>query len=425
MSCFDLAKRTVDASLRALAALMVIVALGPYRTMAQEPLLSLHGQPITTLDDWQERREQIKGLVLQHIYGFMPEAPKWTASLTNETQFPERNVHCKEIAIDLFKDGALTRTIHLSLFIPLNASGPVPVFLSLNKCGNFTVTDLADVSVFSENILHPHCEKWMEKEGGQLEDLRGYKKNFWTIDTLLSRGYAFATFHESDIAADVDDLEQGIFPFYPELKKPDGWRVISAWAWGLQRAVDYLLTDENIDPDRIALFGHSRRGKAALLAAALDERVAMVVPHQSGTGGMALGKKHPMETIKRITTTFPHWFNDNYAEYGKHPKELPIDQHYLIALVAPRPLLETVGTTDVWSSFGFSLKAMRLASPVYDLYQKEGMIGNGKLSKKKQFGTKSMGNLLQIRRPYFHTMNGDYWSYILDFADRKLKPAEK
>lgn len=392
---------------------------------AQDSLLLLNGKQINSLADWNLKREQIKQQIQEHVYGFAPVAPKWESTVTKEVRIEERNVLYKEVSIQLFRDEKLTRTIHLSMFIPLNASGQVPVFLSLNKCGNFTVTDLSESSVFSENILHPQCEKWMRKEGGQLEDLRGYKENFWTIDTLLNRGYAFVTFHESDLAADINALDQGIFPFYPELQKPDGWRVISAWAWGLQRAVDYLITDENIDPDRIALFGHSRRGKAALLAAALDERVAMVVPHQSGTGGMALGRKHPMESIKRITTTFPHWFNDRYAEYGKHPKELPVDQHYLIALVAPRPLLETVGTIDIWSSFGLSLKAMQLASPVYELHQKDGLLGNGKLSKKKQFATKSIGNLLQIRRPYFHTMNGDYWSYILDFADRKLRKNEK
>lgn len=390
-----------------------------------DSLLFLNNRPIATLHDWQLKREAIKEQVQQHIYGFMPEAPKWESSVTKEVRIEARNVVYKEVAIQLYKDDVPTRIIHLSLFIPLNATGRVPVFLSLNKCGNFTVSDLSDVSAFSGDLLHPQCEKWMQKEGGQLEDLRGYKTDFWTIDTLLNRGYAFATFHESDIAADINSFDQGIFPFYPELSRPDGWKVIAAWAWGLHRAVDYLLTDESIDPDRIALFGHSRRGKAALLAAALDNRVAMVVPHQSGTGGMALGKKRPMESIRRITKAFPHWFNDNYKEYGKHPKSLPIDQHYLIALVAPRPLLETIGTTDVWSSFGLSLKAMQLASPVYKLYQKDGLIGNGKLSKKKQFGNMPIGNLLQIRRPYFHTMNGDYWSFILDFSDRKLKPVDK
>ena len=388
---------------------------------AQDSLLFCNGNSVRTLADWELKRERIKNQVQEHIYGFMPEAPNWESSVTKEVRLEERNVLYREVSIHLFKEEKPTRTIHLSLFIPLNVSGQVPVFLSLNKCGNFTVSNLSGASVFSENLLHPKCEEWLEKQGGELENLRGFKKDFWTIDTLLNRGYAFATFHESDIAADINSLEQGIFPFYPELEKPNGWKVIAAWAWGLQRAVDYLVTDENVDPNRIVLFGHSRRGKAALLASAFDERVAMVVPHQSGTGGMALGRKHPMESIKRITRAFPHWFNDNYADYGKHPKDLPIDQHYLIALAAPRPLLETVGTIDVWSSFGLSRKAMKMASPVYELYQKEGLIGSGKLSKKKQFGTKQIGNLLQIRRPYFHTMNGDYWSFILDFADLKLK----
>lgn len=281
----------------------------------------------------------------------------------------------------MYRGSIPTRTIRLSIFIPADKSKPVPVVLAINKCGNPTVSSLAEVGAYHDRILHPLCEREMKKRGGTVESLWGIQNDYWTLDTLLKRGYAFATFHDSDIGADTNSLEQGIFPFYPELKNETGWKLISAWAWGLQRAVDYLVTDKLIDSTRIILFGHSRRGKAALLAAALDERVAMVVPHQSGTGVMALGKDHPMESIRRINQTFPFWFNDRFKTYSRKPKTLPLDQHYLLALMAPRPVIETVGTLDIWNSFWLSLKTLRLVSPVYEMYGKQGLTAAGKYRK--------------------------------------------
>lgn len=354
----------------------------------------------------------------------MPEAPKWEATILKEVFVKEKNIIYKEVAIQLYNEKVPTQVIRLSLFIPADQEKPVPVVLTLNKCGNQSVSTIAEVSTFQDRILHPYCKKIMDKKDGTVESLRGIRKDYWTLDTLFKRGYAFATFHDSDIGADTNSLEQGIFPFYPELKADTGWKLISAWAWGLQRAVDYLVTDKNIDPKRVMLFGHSRRGKAALLAAALDERVAMVIPHQSGTGGMALSKKHPMETVKRINKTFPFWFSDRFKMYANHLRKLPLDQHYLLALMAPRPVVETVGTWDPWSSFWLSRKTLKLASPVYELYNKKGVVAKGKISKRKNLDTMKSAQLLQIRRPYGHNMNGDYWNFILDFADLKFCDCE-
>jgi len=390
---------------------------------AQDSLLYHNGKKITSVNDWETKRKpELKNLALENIYGFMPPLPKWKAEVTREEVLQQPNIIYKEVAIQLFKDSMPSREIHLSLFIPAaHQSKPVPVILALNKCGNITVSGIAQVSLFDDRTLHAFCLKEKYKRDGTDESLRGLQKDFWALDTLLKRGYALATFHEADIAADLNTFQQGIFPFYPELKNDTGWGVIAAWAWGMQCAVDYLVTDKHIDAQKIILYGHSRRGKAALLAAALDERVAMAVPHQSGTGGMALSKKHPLESVKRINKSFPFWFNQRFKTFAKHPKSLPLDQHYLLALMAPRPVLETVGKWDVWSSYWLSLKTLRLVSPVYDLYQAEGLKGKGKLSKRKNLTSENTGNLLQVRRPYKHTMNADYWNFILDFADMKLK----
>ncbi len=393
--------------------------------VCQNSLLYYGGKKITSVADWENfRKEEIKNRALSSVYGFMPETPVWNSKITKEVFIAEKNIVYKEVSIQLLRNAQPTREIRLSLFIPANRNKPLPVVLALNKCGNHTVSSLKETSIFSDRIFHPYCKKAMKKNDGTIESIRGLRNEYWSLDTLLKRGYAFATFHDSDIGADTNSLEQGIFPFYPELKNDTGWKLISAWAWGLQRAVDYLVTDKQIDSTRIILFGHSRRGKAALLAAALDERVAMVVPHQSGTGGMALSKKQPMETVRRINKTFPFWFNDKFKSFGKNPKLLPLDQHYVAALMAPRPVLETIGTLDVWSSFNLSLKTLELASPVYELYGKTGLVGNGKVSQRKEITKQKTGQLLQVRRPYGHDMNGDYWNFIVDFADLKLCDCE-
>ena len=402
--------------------LFFLALFSPFFCYTQtDSLLYLNGQKITSIEAWGQRKPQLKQLILENIYGYMPEKPKANYTILKSIYAKEKGIHYKEIAIQLFKDTLPTRVIRLAVFLPSDKQSQIPIVLAINKCGNLTITDIEEVTAYTDRELHPACYKLCEKNTAVPEGLRGTRKTYWSIDTLIKRGYGFATFHDSDVGADVKSLEQGIFPFYPELINDTGWQLISAWAWGLQRAVDYLVTDEQVDKSRIIVFGHSRRGKAALLASALDERVAMVVPHQSGTGGMALGKKNPMETIYRINKTFPYWFNERFKYHSKHKKTLPIDQHYLAALMAPRPLIETIGSRDYWSSYWVSLKTLRLISPVYGLYGKKGLLGKGFIKKRREISEENIGTIIQVRRPYKHTMNGDYWNYILDIADMKLK----
>lgn len=404
-----------------LATIFLLIMSFPCFGIAQDSLLYFNGEKIISVAEWEKKRPLIKKQFLHLVYGEMPAVPTMKFSIIRQVEIPLKNIIYKEVAIDLFKEDVFTRQIRLALFLP-KSELKVPVVLALNKCGNQTVSNIKQVTAYNDRLLHNYCAKQINKQDGDTpESIRGLKKDFWALDSLFNRGYGFATFHESDIGADIDTLNQGIFPFYPELDNEHGWKLISAWSWGLQRAIDYLHTDELIDTNKIIAFGHSRRGKTALLTAALDERVDMVVPHQSGTVGMALSKGRPMERPRRINKTFPNWFSDSFKELAKKPKKrLSFDQHYLVALVAPRPLLETVGTRDYWSSYWVSKKTINKASPVYELYGKKGVVGKGKLKKKKDFNSQKESNLLQVRRPFGHTMNGDYWSYILDFIELKL-----
>jgi hypothetical protein len=169
------------------------------------------------------------------------------------------------------------------------------------------------------------------------------------------------------------------------------------------------------------LIGHSRRGKTALLAAALDDRVALVVPHQSGTGGMALSRDSEQETVERINRVFPHWLSDRFTEFDQDVDRLPFDQHALVALVAPRPLLDTEGAQDPWANFPRALDTLKAADPVYKLLGAPGLQGTGLIQDDDPVVGPNFGTILQCRLDIQHTLNRAYWERILDYADAHLK----
>ncbi len=182
----------------------------------------------------------------------------------------------------------------------------------------------------------------------------------WSVEYAIDRGYAIATFYDGDIDPDKNDPADGVQPHFRkpnESRVDDEWGTIRAWAWGLSRVVDYLLTRSDIDANRICATGHSRLGKTALVAAAFDERIALVAPHQSGTGGCALSRDNDQETVERINRVFPHWFDDVFKKFVHREDRLPIDQHLLMCLVAPRPIFDTEGLQDKWSNSGNAFRA--------------------------------------------------------------------
>src|SRR5262249_47270523 len=192
---------------------------------------------------------------------------------------------------------------------------------------------------------------------------------------------------------------------------------IAAWAWGVQRLVDYLVTDPDIDAKRIAVVGHSRLGKTALLAAAFDERIALAIPHQAGCGGTAPSRGTVGESVERINTSFPHWFNANFKKFNGRPERLPFDQHCLAALCAPRPVLFTNAVEDTWANPAGQFEVLKAADPVYRFLGVDGL------------AAKEMpppGQLVNSRLGYYiragkHSMTRDDWKVFLEFADKWLK----
>jgi hypothetical protein len=393
----------------------------PVQETLPSPFLQMDGTEIKTQEDWYtKRRPELKKLFQHYVYGYLPEVGGINSSnksVTKEVLDGKASLLQVDIRIK-----ALSRkapSIHLAVFIPNHVEGPAPVFLGINKCGNQTVISDPNIRTQSHEWIHQTC-------GEDPEAIRGTKTDYWNVEYLIDRGYAFATFQVADIDPDRNNFRDGIHPWMRgySMEDPDSnWGTIAAWAWGFHRAIDYLETVKTIHPEKIAIIGHSRRGKTALFAAAMDERVALVVPHQSGTGGMALSRNNDQESVERITRVFPHWFNEQFKKFGDGKEtRLPVDQHLLTALVAPRPLLDTAGLKDTWANFESAHRNQQAASKVYEFLGVKGIVGSGILQNDDAINSETAGRLLQFRLDSKHTLTKAYWRAILDFADLHLNP---
>ena len=390
----------------------------PTQSELPDPLRMRDGRPVTTREQWlTQRRPELKALFEHYMYGRAPAAPEIRVRVEREDkQYFGGKATKKELAIEFGPLG--TPPIHLLLVIPNKRTAPAPVFVGLNFCGNHTV--LGDPAIALPTIWMPeHCPGC---EGNRAHDEgRGKQVDVWAIEQSIDRGYAVATAYSGDLDPDKPDFTDGVHPHFLKAGQTapadDEWGCIAAWAWGISRIVDYLVTDADLDPRRIAVVGHSRLGKTAILAAAFDERIALAIPHQAGCGGTAPSRGTVGESVEQINDRFPHWFCGNFKPFNKQIEKLPFDQHCLAALVAPRPLLYTNAVEDEWAIPQGQFSMLLAAEPVYRLLEAGGLDDRTM----PEVGRLSSGVLGFQIRPGKHSMTREDWQGFLDYADLRLK----
>jgi hypothetical protein len=399
------------------------VSMLPAHPDLPDPLVMLDGSRVTTREQWfNKRRPELKELFQHYMYGYLPAPEKIEAKLEREDRKAlGGKATLREVTIRFGPTG--TPPIHLLLVVPNERKGPTPVFVGMNFSGNHAL--VKDPAVRLPTVWmypgHPGVKDNRATDAG-----RGAETDVWDLEGAVDRGYAVATFYNGDVDPDRPDVREGIQPHLKPGEKPGphDWGTIAAWAWGIHRAVDYLVTDKDLDRERIIVVGHSRLGKTALLAAAFDDRIALAIPHQAGCGGTAPSRQNnpKVESVKRINTSFPHWFDGTFKEFNDQVERLPFDQNCLVALVAPRPVLFSNAVEDVWANPDGQFEVLRAADPVYRL------LGAGGLGAKEK---PEVGKLLDSQLGYFirpgkHSMTREDWKAFRDFADKHLgKPGEK
>jgi hypothetical protein len=318
------------------------------------PFLFEDGTRVKTPDDWAKRRAELKELFLKYEYGHPPvESVPVTATTISATN----------VTLHVGTEGKLT--VPLVLNLP-SGKGPFPVIVTGDLCWGRVKPDIEAM--------------------------------------VIARGYGLCEFDRTNFAADSKDRSTGIYLLDPQCDAGGS----AAWAWGYSRVIDYLLTRPDVDATKIIISGHSRGGKAVLLAGALDERVALTNPNASGSGGggcfRVQGPKS--ETLEKIVTKFPYWFGPGFGDFIGHVDQLPFDQHELKALVAPRALLTTESVDDLWANPSGSQMTFLASKVAFDW-----------------LGAGDKTGIHYRHGGHAHTVED--WTALLDFADAKLrgKPA--
>ncbi len=397
----------------------------PVQPTPPDPLVRFDGQRVSTAREWyQQRRPELKALFQHYMYGSWPSAPAVRATVERmDTQYFGGKATKKEVALALGPDDA--PVLHLLVVVPNGRRGPAPVFVGLAFC---------PICALVNDPNLPLPTNWMYPGPGVRDHrataaIRGSAVGTWSIEQTIDRGYGVAIFYNGDVEPDYPEAPEGIRAWYARHPAPASagttaaeggydWGAIAAWAWGARRVVDYLVTDKAVDARRIAVVGHSRNGKASLVAGAFDERIALVIPHQAGCGGTAPSRGTIGESVQRINTSFPHWFNAPFKQFNDQPQRLPFDQNSLIALCAPRPVLVSNATEDSWGNPDGQFEMVQGADPVYR-FLKAGGLAARQMPPTNQLVASKLGFFI---RPGKHSMTPEDWRAFLDFADKELKP---
>ena len=358
------------------------------------PLIAGDGSAVTMGKHWNEsRRLEILNLFRDQVYGYRPETKyKLEFEQTAEVKDALDGKATGRSMIAKVSIGQRSYSWPFVLFLPKKIKEPVPGIILIN------------------NRYFIPLEKAAEEHDP-----------FWSVQQIIDRGYATASFHTSHVDPDKKDAyADGIRSFFADGAPPKGnsWRSLSAWGWAASRVLDYMETVDVIDAKRVTVVGHSRGGKTSLWAAAEDTRFAIGYSNNSGCGGAALSRRAYGETVARITSSFPHWFCANFSAYGGNENGLPVDQHELISLIAPRGVYVTSADEDLWADPRGEYTSIVEAAPVFNL------LGKSSITESKMPPLNSprvVGQTGYHIRTGEHNLKDQDWKWFLDFADRLFK----
>lgn len=336
-----------------------------------DPLVMLNGKKVKNARMWyKQRRPEILNLFYEYQYGKVPGKPKEMSFNVFDKGTPalEGKAIRKQVTVYFTRDTSDYK-MNILMYFPANAKRPVPLFLNVSFSPNATVA--ADPGIKAGYMWGRDGKKVPVNRGGGFGQI--------DINQFLSEGIGFANIYYGDIEPDfAKGYKYGIRSYYQKpdttYPGPDKWGAISAWSWGLSRAMDYFETDPQIDSKKVILFGVSRLGKTVLWTGARDTRFGMVIASCGGEGGAALSRRNYGENINHMThpTRYFYQFAGNWRNYKDDFSKSPVDAHMLVALMAPRPLLLQTGDTDYWSDPKGEFLSEVASEPVWKLLGKKG-----------------------------------------------------
>ena len=384
-----------------------------------DPLVCEDKSKVTTAEQWmQKRRPEILQIFEREIYGRTPSGkPPALRFLVSSEDKNALGGKATKREIRVFFTDKDEPHADVLLYIPNARKNPAPAFVSLNFGGNQSVANDPAIRLPQGWFRNDQKKGYIENKA--TEPTRGSAADRWPLEQIIARGYAVATAYYGDFEPDhADGIGAGVRPLFLKAgqEKPadDEWGAIGAWAWGLSRMADYLQTLPEIDAKKLAVLGHSRLGKTSLWAGAQDGRFGMVISNCSGAGGAALSKRIYGETVGILNNAFPHWFCGNFKKYSDNEAALPVDQHQLIALIAPRPVYIASATEDQWADPKGEFLSGKLAEPVYALFGKKGLGLDA-----PPVADQSTGDSIAYHsRTGIHDILLFDWEQYMNFADR-------
>jgi len=420
-----------------------------------DPLTMKNGKKVTSKDMWvKERRPEILEEFEREVYGRTPKVtPKvnWEVVSTTNGMNGDVPIITKQVVghVDNSAYPAITVDMQLTLVTPANAKGPVPVMMQFGAApggtrGNAPAAGQgqAQPTTPPAQAAAPNAQAAPAARGG---GARGPQGPDWR-QQLLAKGWGYANIVPNSIQADNGaGLTQGIIGLMNkgQPRKLDDWGTLAAWSWGASRALDYFETDKSVDAKQVGLEGHSRYGKATIVAMALDERFAIAYVSSSGAGGAKLHRRKYGELVENVLAANEyHWMAGNYFKYGGHWDNLPVDSHELVALIAPRPVFISAGRgpdlnpdgsiatrvndqgatiavniNDAWVDAKGSFLAGVGAGPVYTLLGRKDL---GTTEFPPIDTTLIAGDIGFRQHTSGHT-DGPTWPTFLTFADKYIK----